>query len=234
MRGSKQAAQLVGRQFGRLSVIAREANSTSNKTRWRCRCECGNEIVAFACNLLKPGHTRSCGCLLRDLAVDHKPSLKHGESKDGTRMDANISIVGVDEQSLRESTEPQVAQLRRPRHHGVRAMAHLVRDVPRRHGAAASRHIDRSYQRGRQLRTGELQVGDSKRAAAQQATEESPVIRWDTPQEPFDWEAFKRAMFEQLKHPPQPRPVPMRASLYYALQRRRLRAACYDALGLRR
>jgi hypothetical protein len=81
-----KAVALVGQRFGRLVVVAREANSKTNKTRWRCRCDCGAEVVALGTNLRKGNHTRSCGCLLRDLARNHKPALKHGESKDGARL----------------------------------------------------------------------------------------------------------------------------------------------------
>ncbi len=36
---------------------------------WRCRCECGNESIVCAHNLIreKPPHSRSCGCLRKEL-----------------------------------------------------------------------------------------------------------------------------------------------------------------------
>lgn len=57
---------LTGRTFGRLTVIERaEGRYTSRGSpvvRWRCRCNCGNEMVTDAV-CLTAGHTKSCGCL---------------------------------------------------------------------------------------------------------------------------------------------------------------------------
>lgn len=57
------AHNLIGKRFGKLSVLSRSQNGRDGKTRWRCRCDCGNEKVVSGV-LLVAGHTRSCGCLL--------------------------------------------------------------------------------------------------------------------------------------------------------------------------
>ena len=54
---------LTGLKFGRLTVIER-APSKGKDTRWRCKCDCGNEVVVRG-NDLKRGATQSCGCLHR-------------------------------------------------------------------------------------------------------------------------------------------------------------------------
>ena len=56
---------LTGQVFGRLTVT-RRAPSIKKQTMWYCKCVCGNEIVAQAQNL-KTKHTRSCGCLEKEL-----------------------------------------------------------------------------------------------------------------------------------------------------------------------
>ena len=63
-----------GQRFGRLTVIEK-AEKTHMSTRWRCKCDCGNEITVIAQNL-KRGHTMSCGCY-RD-EVRPKQQFKHG------------------------------------------------------------------------------------------------------------------------------------------------------------
>ena len=51
---------LVGKRFGRLTVIS---DFTKN---WKhycvCKCDCGNEVTVMADNLKNHGHTQSCGC----------------------------------------------------------------------------------------------------------------------------------------------------------------------------
>lgn len=59
---------LIGQRFGKLTVIERSGsriryNSDSGKAaRWRCRCDCGNEIIADGWSL-KCGDNVSCGCM---------------------------------------------------------------------------------------------------------------------------------------------------------------------------
>lgn len=54
---------LTGRKFGKITAVRLGAHSASgNNRRWVCVCECGNESLVHARNLLQ-GMTRSCGCL---------------------------------------------------------------------------------------------------------------------------------------------------------------------------
>ena len=73
---------LSGQRFGRLTVISR-ADDFVNKngapvTRWRCVCDCGNETIVRAQNLVN-GTTKSCGCLRRERA-----SLRSSKNNGGS------------------------------------------------------------------------------------------------------------------------------------------------------
>lgn len=69
---------LTGEKFGRLTVVSRAENSKGGKSRWLCRCECGNECVVHSSSL-KSGNTRSCGCIRRE--ASHDRATTHGMSK---------------------------------------------------------------------------------------------------------------------------------------------------------
>lgn len=62
----KKAEDLVGRVFGRLTVIKRVKNKVApngiSYVTFLCKCSCGNYIEVRADNL-RNGHTKSCGCL---------------------------------------------------------------------------------------------------------------------------------------------------------------------------
>lgn len=70
---------MAGKRFGRLVVIDRSTEiSKDGRVKWRCRCDCGNEVVVIG-KLLRSGVTQSCGCLQRERAM--ASATKHGESK---------------------------------------------------------------------------------------------------------------------------------------------------------
>ena len=58
---------LLGQQFGRLTVIERSKEVKSGGASWICQCECGNIITATTSNL-KSGKTKSCGCFQKEQA----------------------------------------------------------------------------------------------------------------------------------------------------------------------
>lgn len=55
-----------GDKYGRLTVLER-CGSKDNNAIFKCRCDCGKEIVAVGKNL-RNGNKKSCGCLNSDMA----------------------------------------------------------------------------------------------------------------------------------------------------------------------
>lgn len=53
---------LLGQNFGNLSVISEYSKPNSKRKYWLCKCECGNTTIVNTTDL-KNGHTKSCGCL---------------------------------------------------------------------------------------------------------------------------------------------------------------------------
>ena len=61
---------LTNKQFGRLTVLKRaEQNTSNNRPQWECKCNCGNpDIIIVSGSHLRDGHTQSCGCLQKETA----------------------------------------------------------------------------------------------------------------------------------------------------------------------
>lgn len=53
-----RANDLTGKRFGKLVAIKKVEGGSS---RWLCQCDCGNEKVIYATNLMN-GQSKSCGC----------------------------------------------------------------------------------------------------------------------------------------------------------------------------
>lgn len=56
---------LIGRRFGRLTVISQQGSKKIGKAwrrMWLCKCDCGKETTVPTINLTS-GNTKSCGCL---------------------------------------------------------------------------------------------------------------------------------------------------------------------------
>lgn len=53
---------LAGKKFGRLLVLNEEGKTPRGQIKWKCLCDCGNQVVVVGGNL-KNGTTKSCGCL---------------------------------------------------------------------------------------------------------------------------------------------------------------------------
>jgi len=76
---------LLGKQFGRLTVIAFDRlhipPSGGKKTKWICLCDCGTEVSVFG-SALTQGNSTSCGCSAKRLTT--KRNLTHGMSSTRT------------------------------------------------------------------------------------------------------------------------------------------------------
>lgn len=62
LAGDRTRSNLVGKRFGRLLVVEHKGSTSYGKSLYLCRCDCGNEKVVIAGNLIK-GASTSCGCL---------------------------------------------------------------------------------------------------------------------------------------------------------------------------
>lgn len=58
---------MIGRKFGRLTVLQYSHSDKHKMKHWLCRCDCGKEIVVRG-DSLRSGNTRSCGCLHSDIS----------------------------------------------------------------------------------------------------------------------------------------------------------------------
>ena len=68
---SRKAENLVGRKFGRWTVIAR-AENVGTRAAWLCKCDCGAEHIVRA-DCLRRGKSLSCGCLAIERSIEaHK------------------------------------------------------------------------------------------------------------------------------------------------------------------
>jgi len=62
---ARRQVDLLGRKFGRLTVVSLDHTESKGRKFWKCICACETFSVVAACHLLS-GHTSSCGCLMRE------------------------------------------------------------------------------------------------------------------------------------------------------------------------
>ena len=65
---NRRFIDVTGKRFDRLIVTAYAGSDSRRSTYWHCLCDCGNKTVVTSANLRRH-HTRSCGCLAKDLLV---------------------------------------------------------------------------------------------------------------------------------------------------------------------
>ncbi len=75
-----QIINLTGLPFGRLTVLEQGEKAGNGKKQWICECVCGRTTLVRS-DALIAGHIKSCGCLFKETAGQHK--ITHG--KTGTR-----------------------------------------------------------------------------------------------------------------------------------------------------
>lgn len=68
---------LTGQRFGRLVVLGFDHRTSARRSMWRCRCDCGTEVIADGGNL-RTSNTASCGCFRRDVSSATSTTHGHG------------------------------------------------------------------------------------------------------------------------------------------------------------
>jgi hypothetical protein len=79
---------MIGKTFGRITVIAEGGIVPPYKRMWKCVCACGATLEIRG-EALRSGNTKSCGCLLRDITINR--STTHGFAKRGIRNRAYVT-----------------------------------------------------------------------------------------------------------------------------------------------
>lgn len=70
--------EMLGRKFGRLTVLERGPTDRNRERTYICACDCGNLTPPIKGSNLRRGTSRSCGCLQADRV--RETSRKHGMS----------------------------------------------------------------------------------------------------------------------------------------------------------
>lgn len=76
---------ISGQRFSRLTVIEFAGIGKENRAMWRCKCDCGNEVIVSG-KSLRTGNTRSCGCLVADLDRERNEKYIKKHGKTNTRL----------------------------------------------------------------------------------------------------------------------------------------------------
>lgn len=81
---------LTGQKFGRLVAVG-YAGFERHHARWRCRCECGREVVVAA-QKLRTSFTRSCGCLKSEIASASRKARRFSHRIDDAFLRDNLAF----------------------------------------------------------------------------------------------------------------------------------------------
>lgn len=89
-KGRIDAVDLSNRRFGRLIVI--NIAKRARRTHWLCHCDCGNRNYITQTTNLTSGHTRSCGCLRKELQKARKGTHNLPENRRLRRHSRGMSV----------------------------------------------------------------------------------------------------------------------------------------------
>lgn len=64
-----KAIDLTNQKFGKLTVLERDYSIKREGAYWKCKCDCGN-IISAQGKRLRSGATKSCGCLVKEKAIE--------------------------------------------------------------------------------------------------------------------------------------------------------------------
>ena len=76
---------LTGLKFGRLTAIKFCGVNKHKYALWRCKCDCGKEVVVPG-RSLRSGNTKSCGCYNKEKSTDRIVSLNKRHGMTNTRL----------------------------------------------------------------------------------------------------------------------------------------------------
>lgn len=76
---------MIGNRYGKLIVIGYEGSDKHNKALWKCKCDCGNEVIVVGSNL-RSGNTLSCGCYFKEVVSETNQRVHTTHGMTNTRL----------------------------------------------------------------------------------------------------------------------------------------------------
>ncbi len=60
-----RAIDISGQKFGMLTTLYYLSSNKQRRAKWKCKCDCGNEIEVIGCSL-RSGKVKNCGCIAKN------------------------------------------------------------------------------------------------------------------------------------------------------------------------
>jgi hypothetical protein len=76
---------MTNQTFGKLTVLKRDSNYPPSRTKWICKCDCGNTTSVYG-HALRQGLTKSCGCLSSKKNTRSRKNRKDLQGKSKTKL----------------------------------------------------------------------------------------------------------------------------------------------------
>lgn len=89
---------LIGKEFGKLTVIERSGSTEKGNSLWLCKCECGNKVIARGTNLRR-NEIISCGCESENQIKNAREKLNTDHTIDGVQVPLITKKVRSDSQT---------------------------------------------------------------------------------------------------------------------------------------
>lgn len=97
---------LLQKRFGKLTAEKYLYTDKSRSAVWLCKCDCGNEVQVKGSCLIS-GHTKSCGCLQKEIA-----SIKYNNRANNVLFNVNGEILSMSQISRKYNINLQTLSAR--------------------------------------------------------------------------------------------------------------------------
>lgn len=71
----KNKELMIGRKFGKLTILDYAGENSKNRFLWKCKCDCGNDCIAVGSELVRKRGVKSCGCAVRSINGHYRSRL---------------------------------------------------------------------------------------------------------------------------------------------------------------
>jgi len=95
----------TGNKYGRLTVVGK-ADKNQNGAMWVCECDCGGSTTTKG-SQLRSGHTKSCGCLQREISAEIAKGRRKYPQECRTRTYKLMSKYGITEDDYIQMLQEQ-------------------------------------------------------------------------------------------------------------------------------